>query len=122
MPKGSEMLGFIALMAIYAVNSVAGMVMIKLWLPNVQAAWTSGQSMVRPGLMLSLGAGLYVLSFLTWMIIIARSPLTVVYPIAVGVTMVLSTVSAILFLNENLSLTAVLGMFLVFSGVVLLCR
>jgi len=116
------MIGFIALMAIYAVNSVAGMIMIKLWLPNVQAAWASGQWALKPTIMLLLGASLYVLSFLTWMIIIARSPLTVVYPIAVGVTMVLSTASAIFFLNENLSLTAVLGMLFVFAGVVLLCR
>lgn len=111
-----------ALMAIYVVLSVAGMVLVKLWLPRVQSAWASGSGVVKPGILLVAGASLYILSFLAWMMILARSPLTIAYPIAVGLTMMLSTASAIFFLDESLSLTAALGMLLVFAGIVLLSR
>lgn len=108
------------LLAIYVVLSVAGMVLVKLWLPVVQTAWGSGEGIVKPGILFLTGALLYILSFLVWMVILARSPLTIAYPIAVGSTMVLSTACAIFFLGETLSLKAVAGMVFVFLGIALL--
>jgi len=113
---------FALIMAIYASFSVAGMTIVKAWYPGFHSAWTAGAGYVRPGLMLGLGAALYVISFLTWMAILARTPLTTAYPIAVGVTMMLSTASAIFILGEAVSLSTAAGMLLVFAGIFLLSR
>ena len=109
-------------MTIYASFSVAGMTIVKAWYPGFQLAWNAGAGYIRPGLMLCLGAALYVTSFLTWMVILARTPLTTAYPIAVGVTMALSTVSAIYLLGETMSVSKMAGMLFVFAGILLLSR
>jgi drug/metabolite transporter (DMT)-like permease len=106
----------------YTVFSVAGMVLVKYAAPGLKAAVSQGTSILLPGLLVAGGAGMYVLGFLLWMVILTRSPLTVAYPIAVGLTMVFSTLCAVLFLRETLTWSAIAGMVLVFLGVVLLAK
>lgn len=106
----------------YTVFSVAGMVLVKYAAPALKAAMSQGTSIMLPGLIVAGGASMYVLGFLLWMVILTRSPLTVAYPIAVGLTMVFSTVCAVLFLRESLTWSTVAGMSLVFFGIVLLAR
>lgn len=106
----------------YTVFSVAGMVLVKYAAPALKAAMVQGASAVAPGLLVVGGASMYVLGFLLWMVILTRSPLTVAYPIAVGLTMAFSTVCAAVFLRESLTWSTFVGMLLVFVGIVLLAR
>lgn len=110
------------LFAIYALCSVSGMVLIKYAAPQLKAAIAAGHSYLQPGALACTGAGLYVFSFLLWMVILTREPLTVVYPIAVGVTMLFSTVLAVVVLREHVSWTMGLGALLVLAGITLLAR
>lgn len=106
----------------YTVLSVAGMVLVKYALPMLRAAIGGGGNVVAPGALLAAGAGMYIVGFGLWMIILARTPLTIAYPIAVGLTMVFSTIAAVLVLDEALKWQTVGGTLLVFAGVVLLAR
>jgi multidrug transporter EmrE-like cation transporter len=110
------------LFAVYTVFSVSGMVLVKYAAPLLKAAMVSGSTLVLPGLMVCAGAGMYVLGFLVWMLILAREPLTVAYPIAVGLTMLFSTILGTLLLRENLTWPSFLGTLLVLVGVTLLAR
>ncbi|HEY5805339.1 MAG TPA: EamA family transporter [Lysobacter sp.] len=110
------------LFAVYTFCSVAGMVLVKYAAPQLKVAWDSGQAYLYPAAMVCTGAGLYVVGFLVWMFILAREPLTVAYPIAVGLTMLFSTVLAIVLLREHLSLSMALGAMLVLAGITLLAR
>ncbi|GHA85608.1 hypothetical protein [Cognatilysobacter bugurensis] len=110
------------LFAAYTVFSVAGMLIVKRVAPALKSAWASGESVIQPALLVGTGAGLYVLGFSLWMIILARTPLTVAYPVAVGLTMVFSFVGAVVVLGESLSWQAILGSLLVFAGIALLAR
>lgn len=111
-----------ALFAAYTLFSVAGMVIVKRAAPALKAAHASAGSILQPALFVGTGALLYVLGFSLWMIILARTPLMVAYPVAVGLTMVFSFVAAVAVLGESLSWQAVLGAVLVFAGIGLLAR
>lgn len=110
------------LFAVYTVLSVGGMVLVKHAAPALKAAMAQHGSIVNPALLVGGGAAMYVLGFLTWMVILIRSPLTVAYPVAVGLTMTFSTVCAVLFLRETVTWSTLAGSVLVFAGIVLLAR
>lgn len=110
------------LFAAYTLFSVAGMVLVKYAIPALKAAAAAGTSVFIPGALVATGAGLYVAGFALWMVILARTPLTIAYPIAVGLTMAFSTVAAILILGEAMKSQTVVGTLLVFVGIVLLTR
>ncbi len=110
------------LFAVYTIFSVTGMVLVKHAAPMLKIAHAQGGQLLYPGFLIASGAGLYIAGFLVWMVILTRSPLTVAYPIAVGLTMAFSTVCAVLFLHESMTLSTSIGSLLVFLGVVLLAR
>lgn len=111
-----------ALFAAYTLLSVSGMVLIKHAVPAFKSAVSTGLSPVTPGALVAAGAAMYVLGFGLWMIILARTPLTIAYPIAVGLTIAFSAVAAVLVLGEPLKWQTVVGMLLILAGVVLLAR
>jgi hypothetical protein len=94
------MLPEVGLYAGYTLTSVLGLIIAKQWLPAATTAWQVGTSIVMPGLMVGLGMGLYVVSFLLWMVILARNDLSVAYPTAIGLTLVFSTLTATVWLGE----------------------
>jgi drug/metabolite transporter (DMT)-like permease len=110
------------LFAAYTLFSVSGMVLVKYAAPQLKAAVAAGQSYLYPGAMVCTGAGMYVVGFLLWMVILAREPLTTAYPIAVGLTMVFSAVLAVVLLREQVSWSMAIGTMLVLAGVTLLAR
>jgi multidrug transporter EmrE-like cation transporter len=110
------------LFAVYTLLSVAGMVLMKYAMPLVKEAATNSSSVFAPTALVAAGAGMYVVSFALWMVILARTPLTVAYPIAVGLTMALSTFAAVAILGEAVKWQTLAGMCLVFAGIVLLSR
>jgi multidrug transporter EmrE-like cation transporter len=77
--------------------------LIKHWLPAAQAALRIGNVLTMPCLFVCSGAFLYIVSFLVWMVILARNDLTVAYPIAISLTLLLSTIGAAMLLGEPVS-------------------
>lgn len=110
------------LFGFYTVLSVLGMVLVKYAAPLVKLAMSTGGSVVYPGSLVLVGATMYVCSFLLWMTILVREPLMVAYPIAVGLTMLFSTICAIVLLRESLTWNMAIGGILVVAGVALLAR
>lgn len=110
------------LFAAYTLFSVSGMVLFKHATPKLKLALAAGESWIGPGALVLSGAGMYVLGFLLWLVILSREPLTVAYPIAVGLTMVFSAVLAVVVLREQISWTMALGALLVLAGITLLAR
>lgn len=66
------------------------------------------------------GMFFYVCSFLLFMILLPRFNLTYLYPISAGVLYVVIIISGVVFLRERLPITHIIGIVLVFSGVVML--
>jgi multidrug transporter EmrE-like cation transporter len=110
------------LYAAYTLCSVAGVVLIKHAAPLLKSALSSGGALLNPGLLVGLGATMYVAGFAVWMLILSREPLTVAYPTAVGLTMLFSSILAIVLLRESVSWSMVVGAVLVLVGIALLAR
>ena len=68
---------------------------------------------------ISLGATMTVASFALWLYILRTNSVSVAYPISVGTSMILVSLGAWVFLNEQISQMQILGMALLFAGVVL---
>jgi len=112
----------IALFAAYTVTSVIGLLLIKHALPLVHIDWQRGVSIDASMLLLALGACLYISSFAVWLIILARHELSSAYPTAIGLTLAFSTLGAAVLLNESLNATRLLGIGLIFLGILLVTR
>jgi drug/metabolite transporter (DMT)-like permease len=68
---------------------------------------------------ISLGAAMTVASFALWLYILRMNSVSVAYPISVGLSMILVSIGAWVFLDERISQLQILGMLLLFAGVVL---
>jgi len=106
----------------FAFATSAGLLLVKVWIPEAQLAWQEGQRYSRPLLMVAAGAGLYIASFGIWMVIVARMSLTIAYPIAIGAALVVLTLGARIFLGEAVTPIKIVGTLLVFAGIVALTR
>jgi drug/metabolite transporter (DMT)-like permease len=67
-----------------------------------------------------LGVVLCGSSFLLWLYILSRSPVSFALPITVGVTMAVTVVGAYFFLGEKITLLQIVGILVMFLAVLLL--
>jgi drug/metabolite transporter (DMT)-like permease len=111
-----------ALLAVYAIASVSSLLLLKTALPEAQQIWARGTILSMAALTIGLGVLLYGVSFLTWMVILSRQELSVVYPLAIGLTLAFSTLGAAALLDEAVSALRVLGILLIFAGLVCVVR
>jgi drug/metabolite transporter (DMT)-like permease len=112
----------LALFALYTACSVVGLIVIKSWLGVARLSVAGGELFAKPVLMAAVGACLYVFSFAIWLAILARNELSSAYPVAIGLTLVFSTVLARVTLGETLSPVRILGIAVVFAGIWLVTR
>lgn len=105
--------------AAYVVLGVVGLVLMRAHLATATTFLRSGELVRGPVLLALLGVLSYAASFALWLIILARVPLSVAYPVAVGVTIAVSTLFAWLLLREPMSVRLLLGLVLIVAGVTL---
>jgi multidrug transporter EmrE-like cation transporter len=98
---------------------VLGLVLLRANLATASTLVRAGELARGPVLLALLGAFSYGASFVLWLVVLARVPLSVAYPIAVGVTIAFSTLFAWLLLREPMSLRLILGLVLIVAGVTL---
>ncbi len=111
------------LFAVYTLASAGSMLVIKIWLPAAQSQWANrALTTLNPSLFVVLGIILYGASFAVWMIILARNELTIAYPVAIGLTLAVSTLAAVLVLGESLPAHRLIGMILILGGIILVVR
>lgn len=111
-----------ALLAAHVAMSVAGLLLIKIQAPQFRLAWQRQEAFWSAGSLLALGMACYIGGFVIWMIVLARNELTVVYPIAVGSTLAVSSIAAVMLLGEGLSLFRIAGIVLIMAGVAVIVR
>jgi multidrug transporter EmrE-like cation transporter len=119
-PKTGRVLVDVALFAIYTIASTIGLVIVKSTLPRLQFGPLPGSLLTSAFLQFTGGFVLYVVSFGVWIIILARFPLSMAYPVAIGLTMAGSAVAAIVVLNEAFGALKLFGFILIFGGTVML--
>jgi multidrug transporter EmrE-like cation transporter len=108
---------------VYAAASVSGLILIKASIPNAKALFLDQRTFLNvPVLLIILGGMLYVASFSVWMIILSRNDLSTAYPIAVGITIVMTMVGAGTILSESLTLGRIVGSMVVFFGIWILTK
>lgn len=102
----------------YVLLGVVGLVLLRANLSAAAPLLRNGQFTGQPVALSALGALAYATSFGTWLIVLARVPLSVAYPVAVGATLAVSSVLAWALLGEAMTMQLVFGIVMVFAGVV----
>jgi multidrug transporter EmrE-like cation transporter len=103
----------------YVVLGVLGLVLLRANLSTAGALVRSGELMRGPVVFALLGALSYGASFVLWLVVLAKVPLSVAYPVAVGSTIAFSTLFAWLLLREPMSFRLLLGLVMILVGVTL---
>jgi multidrug transporter EmrE-like cation transporter len=107
----------------YVVLSTAGLLLLRSALGGDDAATgVSHVSLLLSNPAFIVGACLYAISFLTWMLALRRFAITTVYPLFIGSGYTAVTLGSLIFLGESLSITGAIGIVLIGAGVVLLVR
>ena len=106
----------VVLFCLYTAASVAGLILLK---SNMVAAKSF---LVAPTFIVGIGSVLYIASFLIWLVILGRNDLSVAYPIAIGLTLVFSTLAARIVIGEVVSPARCLGVLVIFFGIWLVTR
>lgn len=112
----------VALYVAYTLSSVIGLIAIKHAFPGFLAARAAGAIAWGSLIQLGIGSALYVGSFILWMVILSKTPLTVAYPIAIGLTVCFSTLAAVLLLQESVGIEKLGGIGLIILGIVLIFK
>lgn len=95
----------IIFMLIYIVTSVSGLVFLKM---------SDGKLFSYTGI---AGIGLYGAGFIIWYILLTRIYLSVAFPIAAGGLVVATQLAGYFILKESLSLSHLLGVLLIITGI-----
>jgi multidrug transporter EmrE-like cation transporter len=112
----------VLLFAAFTLCTSCGLLLFKHGWPAFQEAMAAGRWWSRPALTVALGAGLYAASFLLWLLIASRLPLTIAYPVAIGLSLVAITTGAVLWLGEPLDWIRIAGGGLILVGIALIVR
>lgn len=112
------MSSFLLLLLHGALGSL-GLALMKLHLVPARSSVLSGTFVDSSVMLAAAGIGLYVASFLLWLTIVTKLPLTYAYPMSVGITLLATSLLSIFFLAESLSLFRVIGMATILLGVII---
>jgi drug/metabolite transporter (DMT)-like permease len=104
----------------YTALSVLGIVLVKRWLPEAASDVSNGRWATGAVLWAGTGAFSYIASFLLWMGLITRAPISVAYPVAVGATMCLTLVAGVLLFDERPTALQLFGGAFVLVGIALI--
>ena len=112
------MSSFLLLLLHGALGSL-GLALMELHLVPARSSVLSGALLDNSVMLAAVGIGLYVASFLLWLTIVTKLPLTYAYPMSVGITLLATSLLSIFFLAESLSLFRIIGMATILLGVVI---
>lgn len=109
----------VLLFAIYVVTSVAGLTILRRYLPEVSVSGAMFRSLSLAHFWIMLGGLLYVASFAVWMLVLRTVPLAQAYTTAVSLTICATVLVARFVLNEPISPQQLLGIVIIIAGVFL---
>ena len=106
----------VVLFIAYVTTSSTALLMLKRSLGRIEKTGGAFLAFTPDTLLLAVGLGLYIASFLMWIRILARMPLSTAYPISIGLTLAFSTTGAAMLLGERLGALKIAGILLIFLG------
>lgn len=112
----------ILLYALYTISSVSGLTLIKFYMLMYKQADAGSDGIGISLLGMGFGFFLYITSFLAWIAILERAPLSTAYPVAIGLTLLCSLISSIFVLGEAISLMKASGIVMILLGITLIFR
>ncbi|MEP6909186.1 MAG: hypothetical protein ABI896_01995 [Actinomycetota bacterium] len=109
-------------LAVYALLSTGGVLLLRTALKDVDglSVDTVRGLLTEPSFL--FGFVLYALSFGTWLIALSRWEVVVAFPAFAGVGYACIFLGAYFFLGEALSATRLVGILVIFAGMILLSR
>jgi len=121
-------MGMALLVLLYLLLSTAGLILIKTWLTQfpleahrldeyrrlIVEAYRHPQLIV--------GLFLYILSFLSWLVLLSKKELTIVFPLLTGLSYVTIIIASVIFLREEIGLFKIVGIALIAAGILFLIR
>lgn len=112
---GKQMIGLF----IYVCLSATGLTLIKIGLDKNTSLLLdrSGFSLSFSWILL-LGMCLYILSFLTSMLVMKNMDLSVYYPLSAGLIYIVVCVLSVIVLKEHLTWNQLVGMGIIFVGII----
>jgi drug/metabolite transporter (DMT)-like permease len=111
-----------AILGIYAVISSLGLLSLRAAMVPALPALRRHDWGAVPWFMLLGGASLYAVSFLLWLIVLAKLPVAVAFPVAVAVTVTLATLGSMIVLSEHVRMMQWLGIGFIIAGVFMTAR
>jgi len=113
----------------YLFCSISGLILIKKGLMNTNISGIFGliKSLFNIEFLTKhwqfiLGAVFYVLSFLTWMFLLSKKDLSLIYPITVSIVYVAIMISSVVFFHEQFTLYKIIGVVLIGLGLLFLVK
>lgn len=112
---GKQMIGLL----IYVCLSAAGLTLIKIGLDKNSSLFFDklGFSITFSWILL-LGMCIYILSFLTSMLVMKNMNLSVYYPLSAGLIYVVVCALSVVVLKEHLTWNQLVGMVIIFAGII----
>ncbi len=105
---------------VYLFLTVSGLVFMKKGMAAFSGSMASGKVMLHLPFTLLIGIVMYVLSFLSWMVILNKFQLSVMYPILVGLSYIGVLLASYFVLHEPLVTRQVIGIVVILCGIVLI--
>lgn len=106
---------------LYVMCSATGLVLIKKGInAGFKLSVSNGIFDMSFGLILLVGAMLYVISFLLSITVMSKMNLTYFYPLSAGLIYILVCILGVFFLGERIVFSQFIGMALILAGVVVM--
>lgn len=109
--------GILGLFSVYTVLAVSGTIVLKANATDAIAQVQSGSPWSAPVVWIAVGGLLHIASFVAWLGLLALTPATQAYPIAVGLTMIGIALSGVVLLEEHVTPVQLIGMGVIVGGI-----
>ncbi len=114
---GKNMIGLL----IYVCLSAAGLTLIKIGLGNDSTLVINKSGfMFQFNWILIIGMCLYILSFLTSLLVMKGMNLNIYYPLSAGLIYIIVCILSVVVLKEKVTLTQLIGMTVIFVGIIIM--
>ncbi len=117
MQKGKQKMASYILLAIYIIFSSLGMVLIKSGASNSDISIKDNIFNMHVSLTFILGLLLYIVSFILWIFILQKFPLTYISPVSYGLVYIAIAIFSFLILNTIITKAQIIGAVFIIIGI-----
>jgi small multidrug resistance pump len=104
----------------YLLCSTAGLMFLKSSIISLKLVSFLDYLSLFTNIKFIFGFLLYVISFLTWLVLLSRKDLSYIYPIVIGLSYFLIMLTAALFLREGFTVGKIIGASFIGIGIIII--